>query len=80
MTVTDDDIVDSLAAVVWGMNLDRDAHSIARDLVPVVRSLAPLVAPLGTPPRLPWQAPPPAPLSPDWWAGLQAAWDQSRPA
>lgn len=40
--VTDDDpVVEALAAQLWGMNLDRDAVSIARDLAPLVRSLAP---------------------------------------
>lgn len=38
--MTDDDIVEALAVQLWGMNLDRDAHSIARDLLPTVRQLA----------------------------------------
>lgn len=45
--MSDDQLVEYLAATLWGLNLDRDAHSIARDLVPVVRQVAPQVAPRG---------------------------------
>lgn len=70
-TMSDDQLAEALALVIWGMNLDRDAHSIAADLVPTVRELAPLVAP----PVTPAGTPRPAPLTPGWWSDLHAAWN-----
>lgn len=38
--VSEPSVIERLAAVIWGLNLDRDAHSIAADLAPIVVELA----------------------------------------